>query len=400
LALQTKAWQYLEGEASKEYETCRKAEKEGTRATLSGAALDYLYLASFSNLPISRKEVQRYFLALAGKQLSTDNMRTKARLAVVMLKAGRAAEAADCIASLKEHLVQTDERGAYFAFHETSYLWGMQPVSIHTAVMEALRLAGGNEALLDEMKIWLLKQKQTTAWRSAVATVDAVEALLAGNSGDGLLAVGNQVRILLDNRPLVIDAGNAEGYFKQTFTQGSPQLKAKSLTVGKPHGGIAYGAVYAQYRSPMAEVKASGKELSVEKKLYVEQLSAQGKAALKPVTASTGLAVGDKVVVRLTIRLDRAMDYVQLKDERAACFEPLYTLSGYRWNNGLGYYIELKDASTNFFFDALGKGVYVLEYSYRIARQGRYEAGLATVQSAYAPEYAAHSASLSVVIDN
>ena len=110
------------------------------------------------------------------------------------------------------------------------------------------------------------------------------------------------------------------------------------------------------------------------------------------------MAVGDKVVSRLTVRLDRPMDFIQLKDQRAACFEPIGTLSGYRWNNGFGYYVDIKDASTNFFFDGLGKGVYVLEYSYRISRAGMYETGLATIQSAYAPEYVSHSASMKMTI--
>ena len=75
----------------------------------------------------------------------------------------------------------------------------------------------------------------------------------------------------------------------------------------------------------------------------------------QPIPAATELAVGDKVVSRLTVRLDRPMDFIQLKDQRAACFEPIGTLSGYRWNNGFGYYVDIKDASTNFFFDGLAK---------------------------------------------
>jgi len=110
------------------------------------------------------------------------------------------------------------------------------------------------------------------------------------------------------------------------------------------------------------------------------------------------LQVGDKVVSRLSIRVDRAMDFVQLKDQRGACFEPIGSVSGYRWNNGIGYYVDIKDASTNFFFDHLGKGVYVLEYSYRVSRAGTYETGLATMQCAYAPEYASHSASMTVEV--
>ena len=130
--------------------------------------------------------------------------------------------------------------------------------------------------------------------------------------------------------------------------------------------------------------------MNVEKKLYVERISAGGSKSLQPVTEGTVLSVGDKIVARLTIRLDRTMDFVQLKDQRGACFEPIGSLSGYRWSNGLGYYAEVEDAATNFFFDHLGKGVYVLEHSYRIARGGTYETGLATIQCAYAPEYASH----------
>ena len=100
----------------------------------------------------------------------------------------------------------------------------------------------------------------------------------------------------------------------------------------------------------------------------------------------------------MSIRADRAMDFVQLKDQRGACFEPIGSVSGYNWSNGIGYYVDIKDASTNFFFDHLGKGVYVLEHSYRISRAGTYETGLATMQCAYAPEYASHSASMTIII--
>ena len=120
------------------------------------------------------------------------------------------------------------------------------------------------------------------------------------------------------------------GYVKETFAQGSPELKAKTVTVEKRDAGIAWGAVYAQYLSPISDVKQQGGELNVEKKLYVERISAGGSKSLQPVTEGTVLSVGDKIVARLTIRLDRTMDFVQLKDQRGACFEPIGSLSGYR----------------------------------------------------------------------
>lgn len=103
------------------------------------------------------------------------------------------------------------------------------------------------------------------------------------------------------------------------------------------------------------------------------------------------LHVGDRLTVRLTFRTDRDMDFVSLKDERAACMEPVEQLSGYVWKNGLGYYRAPGDASTSFFMDHLRKGTYVIEYEVYIDRAGTYQAGTATIQSVYAPEFGSHT---------
>lgn len=402
LAMQQSAFGYLHQQALEEYKELRKAEKKGAKIDApSSSAMQYLYLIAISGekVPATNEVAYQYFLSKVGNNLKVNAMGLKAQSAIILLKAGRKAEADAFIASLKEHLVQTDEQGAYFAFNERPYLWGMQPVAVHVEAMEALRMAGGNDALVEEMKLWLLKQKQTTGWNSPVATADAVYALLC--QGTDLLASRGDVRIVLGGKVLETFAPAKTtvpglGYIKESFGQGSPELKAKSVTVEKRDAGIAWGAVYAQYLSPIADVKQQGGELAVEKKLYVERTLSGGKKELQPITASTRLVVGDVVVSRLTIRLDRAMDFVQLKDQRGACFEPQNSLSGYRWSSGTGYYVEIEDASTNFFFDSLSKGVYVLEYSYRVARSGEYQAGLATIQCAYAPEYAAHSEGMMV----
>lgn len=419
-AMKSKAFEYLNKESLKEYRAMRKAEKSGTKVTtLSAAAMEYMYLVALGseNLSGEYSRMFDYFLTKLGENLENGTMVRKAQSAVILCRAGRKAEADKFVASLKEHLVQTDEQGAHFAFHATPYAWGMMPVPAHVAVMEALREVGGNDALVEEMKLWLLKQKQATVWDSPVATANAVYALLC--KGSDLLESKGNVRITLGNSALetvspVESAANAAlpaktavssanaavpglGYIKKSFAQGTPEQKATSVTVEKRDEGIAWGAVYAQYLSPLSDVKQQGGELNIEKKLFVERISANGQKRLQPLTAAAPLSVGDKVVSRLTIRLDRAMDFIQLKDQRGACFEPVGSLSGYRWSNGFGYYMEVEDAGTNFFFDHLGKGVYVLEHSCRVARGGTYETGLATVQCAYAPEYASHSAGGTVV---
>ena len=402
--MKAKAFDYLNKEALKEYRAIRKAEKNGTKITvLSDATMEYMYLVSLSSVKLSGEYAKAfgYFLTKLGRNLESGTMIRKAQTAVILQKAGRKAEADEFIASIKEHLVQTDEMGAHFAFHANPYTWGMMPVPAHVVVMEALHEAGGNDALVEEMKLWLLKQKQTTSWDSPVATADAVYALLC--QGSNLLESKGDVRITLGDKVLETFSPAKTtvpglGYVKEVFAQGSPEVKAKSVTVEKRDAGIAWGAVYAQFLSPISDVKQQGGALNIEKKLFVERISADGQKSLQPLTEVAQLFVGDKIVSRLTVRLDRAMDFVQLKDQRGACFEPENSLSGYRWNNGVGYYAEVEDAGTNFFFDHLGKGVYVLEYSYRVSRAGTYETGLATMQCAYAPEYASHSAGGTVII--
>ena len=402
--MKAKAFDYLNKEALKEYRAIRKAEKNGTKITvLSDATMEYMYLVSLGLVKLSGEYAKAfgYFLTKLGRNLESGTMIRKAQTAVILQKAGHKTEADEFIASIKEHLVQTDEMGAHFAFHANPYTWGMMPVPAHVAVMEALREAGGNDALVEEMKLWLLKQKQTTSWNSPVATADAVYALLC--QGSNLLESKGDVRITLGDKVLETFSPAKTtvpglGYVKEVFAQGSPEVKAKSVTVEKRDAGIAWGAVYAQFLSPISDVKQQGGALNIEKKLFVERISADGQKSLQPLTEVAQLFVGDKIVSRLTVRLDRAMDFVQLKDQRGACFEPENSLSGYRWNNGVGYYAEVEDAGTNFFFDHLGKGVYVLEHSYRVARGGTYETGLATVQCAYAPEYASHSAGGTVII--
>ena len=402
LTLQTNALTYLHQSALEEYKNILKAQKEGTKFTgVSGSILQYLYIIAISGeqVPAANKAAYAYYLSKVKELLPSASMNTKAIAAIVLDKAGHKKEAQEFVASLKEHLTKTDEQGMFFAFNANPYAWGGMQMQAHVDVMEALELIGGNNDTVEEMKLWLLKQKQTQQWDSPVATADAVYALLM--KGTNLLDNQGDVRIVIANEVLETVTPSKTtvpglGYIKRSFTQ-KDVVDARKIEVEKRNPGIAWGAVYAEYESPIRDVKQQGGELNVQKQLYVERM-VDNVPQLQPITSKTVLQVGDKVVSRLSIRADRPMDFVQLKDQRGACFEPIGSISGYRWNNGIGYYVDIKDASTNFFFDHLGKGVYVLEYSYRVSRSGTYETGLATMQCAYAPEYASHSASMTVEV--
>lgn len=397
-AMKQRAFAYLHQEALKEYKRLREAERKGTQITaLSPDAFDYLYLQALDADAMKQadKEAHSYFLSLLPRQLTTASIQRKAQASFILQAAGRQADAEAFEASLKEHLVQEKTMGAHFAFNDGYYSWGMMPVTAHVAAMEALSRFDGNATIMEEMKRWLLKQKQTTQWNTPVASADAIYALLC--NGRNWLADRGDVTLTLGRERLRTTDASARplqglGYIKETYEEGSAALKARTLEVEKHDEGMAWGAVYAQYLSPVADVRAQSTGLSIEKQCFVERKTAFGRSELHPLEKGGGLRVGDKLVIRLVLRLDRAMDYVQLKDSRAACLEPTATLSGYRWAGGFGYYAETKDASTRFFFDHLGKGTYVLEYSCRVSQAGTYQPGLSTVQCAYAPEMAAHSA--------
>lgn len=400
LSMQQSAFGFLHAEALEEYKNILKAEKKGHKNTsISDAALKYLYLIAISGekVPSANAAAYQYFLSKVNSLLSDGSMDDKALAAIILQKAGRQKEAVAFMSSLKEHLVETPN-GMYFAFHESPYVWGGMQIPVHVQVMEAFATVSSDKKVVEEMKIWLLKQKETEQWDSPIATVDAIYALL--QQGTNLLENSSDARITIGGQVIETDNTNPSaaglGYIKETFAE-KKVVDARKVTVAKPGPGIAWGAVYAQYLESISEVKHQGGELDVKKELYVER-RVNNIPQLELLTDKTPLSVGDKVVSRLVIRLERAMDFVQLKDQRAACFEPVNYLSGYRWNNGFGYYIDVKDASTNFFFDSLGKGVYVLEYIYRVSRAGRYESGLATLQCAYAPQYVSHSSSVTVEV--
>lgn len=400
-SMQQAAFGYLHKEAQAEYRSMLKAEKQGQKVkSLPAGALKYLYLITFSHekVPAANQAAVDYFKSKLPGLLATQTPVEKAYSAIV-LYGQHTNTVYDFLESLTQHLVETGE-GLTLAPAGGSYAGPGSQIAAQVAVMEAYLYTQYDLSVIEKMKVWLLNQKRTQQWDSPVATADAVFALLyygkdlLESRGDVRVVIGNSVVETLSPAKTTVPG---LGYVKETFTD-KKVVDARKLTVEKRDAGLAWGAVYAQYEEDIDKVSRQGGELSVDRKLYVEKMIGT-TPQLQPLTLNTHLAVGDKVVSRLTIRVDRAMDFVQLKDGYAACLEPVDQLSGYRRDAGTGYYVAVNDASANFFFDRLAKGVYVLEYSYRVSRIGTYETGLATIQSAYAPGYAAHTASVQVKVE-
>ena len=398
LKMQKSALTYLHKEMLDYYNRLTKKQKESF--VLHEQGVQYLYLSkiSGSNMPSPNAKVYEFLLDHLYRRLDSSSMKTKAMAAIILEKAGAHSKAMEFIASLKEHLTSSPNQGMYFNIPQYPYSWEGSQLEAQVYAMEAFQTVAKDAETVEAMKLWLLTQKQTQAWRSTVATTDALYGLLM--TGDNLLDNTGNVRITVGNK--TINTNNQAAalpgldYVKETFINKS-MIDAKTATVRKTGEGPAWGAIYAQYDEAMSAVEQQGEGMSITKKLYIERYAGDQRQ-LFPITEGTALEVGDIVVSMLSFQLDRSMQFVQLKDQRAACFEPVESLSGYRWNNGFGYYVDIKDASTNFFFDRLSKGEYTLQYTYRVSRAGIYETGVATLQCAYAPEYSAHSASSKVAV--
>ena len=383
-----KGFEYLGKQVAEEYKSMKEAEKKGAVGLRpSEQVLRYLYICALDGKAPVDEKVNRYFidkLSGEGKELTIYG---KALGAIILQQAGKVAEARLFMQSLMEYSVVTDEMGRYFDTPKARYSWFSYKIPTEVAAMEAIQRITKDTKAIDEMKRWLLKQKQTQTWETPIATADAVYALMATGASD-LLANTGGVEITLGKEVIRTPADDAIGYIKKTVS--GDVMNIKKVRVDKEGAGMGWGAVYAQYLESMDQIGEQGNGLSVSRQLY------KGDEALNE---SVPLKVGDKITVRLTVKADRDMDFVQIKDDRAACMEPLQAVSGFRWGNGLGYYQATKDASTQFFIDQMRKGTYVIEYQVYVNRTGEYQAGIATVQSAYAPEFGGHTRGYRVMVE-
>ncbi len=390
-SIRTNAYTFLH----KEMETYYNQLTDKNNYILSEWELNYLYLCTLSPEPVpstSQKAYDFYLQALP-QALTHLSLRGRATAVLVLLHHNRTQEADAFYRSLKEHAVGNEEMGLYYAntglFDETYTL---------TRAIEAA-WAMNDQAFADEMKLNLLRRKQTQMWDSPVSTSNAVYVLLKENAqlttqpGETTVTIGPQT---VHSSPKAGDADALMGYTKVSFT--GPETQESKATFTHTGTGISWGAIYGESMEQINHVQEHGTQVSVQKELFVRRQThqpAQGGISWEKITANTVLSRGDQVMTRLTVTADRPMDFVTLKDQRASCLEPVRQLSGYQAG---GYFVSEKDASSNLFFDRLPQGTHTFELESYVARSGNYTTGIATLQSAYASEFSGHSASSTLTV--
>ena len=296
----------------------------------------------------------------------------------------------------------SDELGMYWKENTNSWYWYQAPIETQALLIEAFSEIENDINTIDNLKIWLLKHKQTNQWKTTKATTEAVYALLL--QGSSWLDVSEMVDVKVGTttispetlKDVKIEAGS--GYFKTSWNGPEIDKEMSNVTISKKGEGIAWAGLYWQYFEDLDKITSSETSLKLEKKLFIKNNTDKGEVLTK-VTDSTKLKVGDLVRVRIELRTDRSMEFVHLKDMRASGLEPINVLSQYKWQDGLGYYESTKDACTNFFIDYLPKGVFIFEYDLRVNNAGDMGNGITTVQSMYAPEFSSHSEGIRIMAE-
>ncbi|WP_445719801.1 alpha-2-macroglobulin family protein [Flavobacterium sp.] len=360
--------------------------------------LHYLYARSFylEEFPISKKidsivNIQKVEFKSNWLNYS---LYQKGLLALTMNRLGDKKFAEKIISNLKETVARNDDFGMYWIENKNGYYWYQSAIETQALLIEAFSEIEKDKKFVDEMKVWLLKQKQLKQWPTTKATTEAVYALLL--QGTDWTSIKDNTKFKIGNEKVLTkklsknDKDAATGYIKMNWKREEISKEMGQISVENKSDVAGFGGLYWQYFEDLDAVKSdSTATLSITKNLYKKIKTSDGNKLVD--INSENVKVGDLITIRLIIKTDNDLEFVHLKDLRASCFEPVDVISKYEWKEGISYYRSTKDVATHFFFDKVKTGTYVFEYDVRVNNSGVFNDGIATLQSMYAPEFSSHS---------
>ena len=309
---------------------------------------------------------------------------------------------------LKETSTESETQGVYWKQNLNDWGWYSSKTVNHAGAIEAFqKLTPTDENFIEEMKIWLITQKEVNSWGNSRGTAEVIFTILnSGKSWTSAETKGSAIEMSQSDKAEITWGGKqlnpqtqATGYVKQTVTSDNLDKNLSTVTIKKESAGIVQGGLFWQYYEDLDKIKSSESYISISKELYKKVKTENGEQLMK-INENSPIKVGDKVTVRMILNTDRNMEFIHLKDMRAAGFEPLDVISGYQWKNNLGYYQSTKDASTNFYIEYMPKGKYIFEYDYIANASGKFSNGITTLQNYYAPQMNAHTQGTNVVISD
>ncbi len=226
----------------------------------------YLYGRSFflqdQPAAAANQKALEFFLKQSRKLwLQTDDRLTQGHLAIALkrfndLNSVNDATPLDIMKSLKERSVTSEELGRFWRDTELSWWWYRAPIETQALMIEAFDEVAGDAQVVDDCRVWLLKQKQTQDWKTTTATADAIYALLL--RGQSLLANDRPVEVTVGGINVtpgvkaesgkqkaeiesVIEPGT--GFYERRFSGAEVKARMGEITVKKMDEGVSWGSV-------------------------------------------------------------------------------------------------------------------------------------------------------------
>lgn len=397
-----KAIIYMDKKIMEEYK--QKIKSKTDWFPIKNDELHYLYARSFYLKDIELSDSLKIITDTYLKELKSNwiekTLFEKGLSALVLNRFGEKTTAKKIINSLKETSSTNEDWGMYWIENTSSWEWHKSPIETQSLLIEAFHEIENDEKSINEMKTWLIKNKQINHWSTTKSTTQAIYALLLqGNTN--WISIRNNTKIKIGSEKILTkkisesEMESETGYIKLNF--GKDEINSNFYVISIDNKSITpgIGGIYWQYFEELEKIKdGQNNPLNVIKEMYVKK-----GQTLEKITNTTSLKVGDIITIKLFINADENMEFVHLKDMRTSAFEPIDVLSGYSWENSLEYYKSTKDASTNFFFDIIPKGRYELEYDVKINNKGNVSSGITTIQSMYAPEFSNHTKGNRISVD-
>ncbi|AXG67934.1 TonB-dependent receptor SusC [Kordia sp. SMS9] len=368
--------------------------------------IEYLYtrtmIADFIEIPANVKEAMQLYVDNLQKDWLFLSVKQKAMLALSLARMDKQSDAKKIMTALDELAVKSTENGMYWNEVTKRRYDTTSAVETQALLIEAYAEITKDDAIVQELQLWLLQQKQRNQWETTKATTKAIYALLLNPKE--FVSIKDHTKFTIGTEKIKTkkltesekEAGT--GYFKTSWYKDEITKDKSKINIKNNGKTVGFGAVYWQYFETLNNVTQSETaSLQVSKALYVKE-TVNGEETLVPI-AKKVLKIGDKITVRLTIQNKDDVEFIHLKDMRAAGLESINVLSEYKWQDGVGYYESTRDASTNFFFDRIPKGVFILEYEVRVNNTGNFSNGITTIESMYAPALRSHTKGIRVNVE-
>jgi uncharacterized protein YfaS (alpha-2-macroglobulin family) len=334
----------------------------------------------------------RAWLDYADKHASAMTQLGKAYASYAYSRLGEAGKASLYLDRAMDGVREDETAGAYWQPEKNSWLWYHDTLETHAFMLRTLQSVRPKDGRIPGLAQWLVFNRKGAEWKSTKASAAAIYALLDFLKGRGALDRGDDYSIEWGGA-LERARVEAQDWMEKPlrWTKIGSQIKKSdgAPSIAKKGPGMAFASLTHIYTTEAPKEATEGGLLEIRRTFY-ERVKTGDEYRLKPLKSGDAVSVGAEVEVRLAVAAKAQFEYVHIKDPRGAGFEGENLLSGWKWDQ-LSRYEEPRDSLTNFFVSWLPHGEYVLRYRMRPTTPGEYRIGAATLQSMYAPEFAAHS---------